>query len=436
MKPNQEKINNLIEAQFHYFESGQLEEAETVVDSLMKPLSSLGRYPELLGILEKTIELVDDPDDRVYIYQARALMALGRPDDALAVLDLVELKIGDNRELKAAILLDKGTSLRRLGEFSRAEEIIEDYQEAYGIYEDLRKESESEEFRRMFRENQGTCLFGEGNIYQYFLDDGETAMERYRDSRAVFDEVKSPDGIADATKQMGEIYASPQFHEYYSVKLADDSLAQALAIYRENDYQKGVLETLYQLGRLHRVETERALELFGEYLALAKRLGLVREEAVAKRHVAELQFQIARRSPETGVDAESKYLPLIQMLDEAIRVLSLFQFDAWSQRSLMNCYDVLGEIWALLGKDEKALESFQEGLKVGHNPVFESRKKGDVLRRIRLLLKVAQILFKKDRSSEAERLIADHADDFEQLELHTPSREQVQELIIRLTKGG
>jgi tetratricopeptide (TPR) repeat protein len=435
MKPNHEKINNLIEAQFHYFESGQLEEAEAVVDSLMKPLSSLGRYPELLGILEKTLERVDDPDDRIYIYQARALMALGRPDDALAILEVVEFKIGDNRELRAAILLDKGASLRRLGEFSRAEEIIKDYLEAYGIYEDLRKDAESEELERMFRENQGTCLFGEGNIYQYFLDDPQTAMARYSEARTVFEEVKSADGIADATKQMGEIYASPQFHEFYSPELADDSLQKALVIYRDINYQKGVLETLYQLGRLHRSDTDRALELFGEYLALAQSLGLIREAAVAKRHVAELQFQILLHSPET-VDAESRYFPIIQLLDEAIRILRLFQFDAWSQRALMNCYYQLGDIGSHLGNEEKALESFQEGLQVGHNRVFESRKKGDVVRRVRLLLKVAQTLFKKDRSLEAQKLLADHAKDFEQLELSTPSREQVQELITRLTKGG
>ena len=101
----------------------------------------------------------------------------------------------------------------------------------------------------------------------------------------------------------------------------------------------------------------------------------------------------------------------------------------------MNCYDVLGEMWSLTGNYGNALESFQTGLKLGHEPVFDSRKKGDVRRRIRLLLKVAQILFQKDRSLEAETLITTHAEDFKQLELPTPSREQVQELITRLTKG-
>jgi tetratricopeptide (TPR) repeat protein len=436
MRLNPEKINSLIEAQYHYFESGEVDHAAEVVEMLMKPLYALGRFPELLGLIEKTLGQVEEPDDRFYIYQARALLALGRPDEALSILELVQYEIGRDRELKAAILLDKGTSLRRLGEFSRAGEIIEDYQEAYGIYEDLQKAGESEELKKLFRENQGTCLFGEGNIYQYFLDDPNSAMEQYGQARTIFDEVKSADGIADATKQMGEIYASPQFRGFYSPEMADDSLQKALAIYRENNYQKGVLETLYQLGRLHRAESDRALELFGEYLYLARSLGLIREEAVAKRHIAELRLELARRKREAQMEVAPDLVAINALLQEAISVLHLFKFDAWSQRALMNCYYVLGELWSLVGNYENALESFQTGLKVAHAPVFDSRKKGDVRRRIRLLLKVVQILFRMDRGLEAETLITAHADDFKQLEIHTPSREQVQELITRLTKGG
>jgi tetratricopeptide (TPR) repeat protein len=436
MRLNPEKINSLIEAQYHYFESGEIDHAAEVVEMLMKPLYALGRYLELLGLIEKTLGQVEDPDDRFYIYQARALLALGRPDEALAILELVEYEIGSDRELKAAILLDQGTSLRRLGEFSRAGEIIEDYQEAYGIYEDLQKAAESADLKKLFRENQGTCLFGEGNIYQYFLDDPNSAMKQYGQARTIFSEVESADGIADATKQMGEIYASPQFSGFYSPKLADDSLQKALAIYRENNYQKGVLETLYQLGRLHRSESDRALELFGEYLNLARSLGLIREEAVARRHIAELRLELAQRKHEAQMEVAPDLAEINALLHQAISVLQLFKFDAWSQRTLMNCYYLLGELWSLMGNDENALEGFQTGLKISHEPVFDTRKKGDVRRRIRLLLKVAQILFQRDRSLEAETLITKHADDFKQLELPTPSREQVQELITHLTKGG
>jgi tetratricopeptide (TPR) repeat protein len=433
MKPNPEKINSLLEAQYHFFESGQVDEAARVVDVLMNPLYGLGRYPELLGLLEKTIENVEDPDNRFYIFQARALMALGRPDDALAILEVVPYVIGDDPELRAAILIDKGTSLRRLGEFSRADEILEDFREANQIYAELIPEAESEEDKRLFRGNQGTCLFGEGNIYQYFLENPGQALELYGQARAVFAEVESADGIADATKQMGEIYATPTFSNFYDSARANEALETALKIYRENNYQKGVLETLYQLGRLHRGEPERARELFSEYLNLAETLGLIREEAVAKRHLAELQFEATQHLE--GVEPD--YNPTINLLGEAIPVLQLFKFDIWSQKALMNCYYVLGEIWAVLKNDEIALQSFQEGVRVGHNPVFDSRREGDLQRRLRLLLKAVQILFRLDRSHEAESLMMEHADDFKHLELPVPSSGgHVLELITHLTKGG
>lgn len=436
MRLNPEKINNLIEAQYHYFESGQPEHAATVVDMLMRPLYALGRYPELLTLVEKTIESVEEPDDRFYIYQARALMALGRPDEALSILELVQYEIED-QELKAAVLTDKGTSLRRLGQSSRAGEIIDDYQEAFGIYEELLHAADSEDEWKLFRENQGTCLFGEGNIYQYFLTRPKEAMEEYGRARVIFEEVKSADGIADATKQMGEVFASPQFPDFFNPKRANDFLNEALAIYRENNYQKGVLETLYQLGRLHRAEPKHALEFFDQYLELAKSLGLIREQAIAKRHLADVRFGMAVSKPLDQVGIESDYAPVIQLINEAIPVLRLFMYDIWSQRVLVNCYYLLGEVFMILGDNKRTLEVFQQGLRLSHDQIFESRQTGDVRRRVRLILKIANLLFGTDRRGEAEAVLAEHESDFKQLEFPTPSQEQqVHELITRLTKGG
>ncbi len=431
MRLNPEKINSLIEAQYHYFESGQLENAATVVDRLMSPLYELGRYPELLNLVEKTIENVEEPDNRFHIYHARALMALGRPDEALSILELLQYEIDQDQELKAAVLIDKGNSLRRLGQFSRAEEIIEDYQEAFGIYGELLKEVESDDVKKLFRENQGTCLFGEGNIYQYFLEDPNSAMEEYQEARAVFEEVKSSDGFADATKQMGEIYASPQFRKFYSPERANEFFSHALATHRENNYQKGVLETLYQLGRLHRSEAVAALKFFEEYLELAKTLGLIREQAIAKRHVAEVRFEIEIQKLSNDMDLD----PVSRLLNESIPVLRLFTYDIWSQRALVNCHYLLGEISMVLGDDKAALQAFEDAARLSSETIFESRQAGDVRRRVRSVLKIADILFRNDRSFEAEVILAEHANDFVQLELGTPSREQIHELITRLTKG-
>ena len=426
MRLNPEKINSLLEAQYHYFASGQPEQAATVVDKLMRPLYALGRYPELLNLVEKTIESVEEPDNRFYIYQARALMALGRPDEALSILELVQYEIED-QELKAALLIDKGASLRRLGQFSRAEEIIHDYQEAFGIYGELAAESEDKELRTLFKENQGTCLFGEGNIYQYFLADPDTAMKEYAQARAIFEEVKSADGIADATKQMGEIHASPQFPAFYSPERANEFFQQALATHRENNYQKGVLETLYQLGRLHRAEPKEALKFFGEYLELAKSLGLIREQAIAKRHLAEVRFEMIQREQRDQVNLEPDYSSVIELISEAIPVLRLFTNDIWSQRALVNCCYLLGEVLMVLRDDVRALEAFKLGLRISHEEIFESRQTSDVRRRVRMLRKIADLLSRTDYPSEAEALLAEHADEFRQLELPPPSREHVEE---------
>jgi tetratricopeptide (TPR) repeat protein len=319
-----------------------------------------------------------------------------------------------------------------LGESSRAKEIIDDYQQAFGIYGDLLKAEQSEDEKIMFRENQGTCLFGEGNIYQYFLDDPNRAMEEYEEARKIFEEVKSSDGIAETTKQMGEIYASPQFPSFYSRERADEFLRRALATHREQGYQKGVLETLYQLGRLHRAEPDQSLKLFDEYLELARSLGLIREQAIAKRHVADIQFEIEIHKPHEEVNLE----PVIQLITEAITVLRLFEYDIWSQRTLVNCHQLLGEILRFLGNDIDALSAFREALLLSNDLTVEDRPVGDVRRRARSVLMIADILFRNDRHGEAEALLEEYAIDFKQLELPIPSRYEVHELITRLTKGG
>ena len=433
---NSQTVNNLIEAQFHYFESGSPEKAATIVGRLMEPLYNLGRYPELLGILRNTIEKVDDLDSRFYIYQARALMALGRADEALAILQLVHFEVEDDPELQAAILVDKGGALRRMGEFWRADEIIKDYEEAYRIYSELSPLTESEADKKIFLENTATCLFGEGTVYQYFLDEPGKAIEKYYQAQEAFGQVQSPDGIADCTKQIGEIYANRRFSTFYDRDKAEILLKRALDVFESINYQKGVLETLYQLGRLRRDNQAQARKLFERYLELAGQLGLIREEAVAKRHLAELRFQEARQGEPASVDVPEVYANVTRLLNEAITVLQLFEFDIWSRRVLVNCYYQMGLVLLAQDQNETALENFKRGLQVSDEPVFEGRFLSDVRRRTLLLLSAIQLmLLMEDQLPAIEELLATHLADFELLGLPYPAPSQVREVIARLKKG-
>jgi len=441
MMPNSQKINSLIEAQFHYFESGKPEEAAAIVGLLMEDLYNVGRYSELWNILKRTIDEVHDLNPVFYLYRARTQGALGRPDEANEELKLLWYLVDDDPELQAAILMDIGTSFRRMGDSSKSHEIIKDYQEAYEIYDEKLIPTQ-EEYRELFRENQASCLLGEGTIYHYFLEQPAEAMQKYNQALQIYGEVQSADGAGVVTKQIGEILANKRFREFYDPVAALGHFRAALEIFQKSDYENRVLETLYQMARLQRDDPEESLRLFRDCFRIANKLGLLREEAVARRHIADVEFLLFQQEvalqgpPSRDSEAWHSLSRITQSLEDAAGVLTLFKFDAWSRRALTNCYSSLGEIHKWLGDNEKALADFRSALEVSNEDIFRNRLRGDVKRRLRMLLEVVQLLYRMNQDSEVENLVAAHAADFQQLELPHPTRGGVDQLIALLKTEG
>jgi tetratricopeptide (TPR) repeat protein len=436
MRVSRQQIELWLEAQYHYLESEQPGKAADMVDLLMEPLFRVGRYSELLAILEQTLKS-GELSNSYLIFHARSLSALGRHDQALVELNAVEAEVKDQPEWRAAILIDKGNFLRR-SDISRADEILGAFREAYEIYDyKIIPNAPSETHKRRGLRNKAKALFSEGTILQYFLSDPEEAMERYAHALEIFKDAptRDEDGIAVTYKQIGEIYASKDSGRLYDRELAFKYFEDALKMFREQDSPTRILETIYQLGRIS--EPETATQIFQEYLQIAKGLGLAREEAVAKRHIAKLNVLLFEKatSPDEADTEKIRadvYDSSIALLNDAARTLQLYESDIWSRRTLANCYYTLGELWLKLDSTAKALDYFQKSLHVSNEPIFEDGSRGDIRRRLRAVLRILQLFYRKAQVDDARGLIAANEDAFFQLKLDYPAEERLDQLIIHL----
>ncbi len=408
-----------------------------MVDLLMEPLFRIGRYSELLAILEQTLKS-GELSTAYLIFHARSLSALGRHEQALVELNVVEAELKDDPEWRAAILIDKGNIIRR-SDISRADEILGAFREAYEIYDyKIIPSARTETDKSRGLRNKAKALFSEGTILQYFLSRPEEAMQRYDDALKIFKNqpTRDEDGIAVTYKQMGEIFAAKDSGALYDPKRALEYLENGLKMFREQESPTRILETIYQLGRIS--EAEKALQFFQEYLEIAKGLGLAREEAIAKRHIAELNVRLSEKatSPDDVASLEEKradvYHSSIALLNDAERTLQLYESDAWSRRTLANCYYTLGQLWLKLDSNEKAMDYFERSLKVSNEEIFKGSSPGDVRRRLKALLRMVQLFYLRGAVQDARHLIANYESDFYLLKLDYPDEKRVDHLISQL----
>jgi tetratricopeptide (TPR) repeat protein len=435
------QIKSLIEAQYHYFECNQPEEAERVVGSLLEPLFSIGRFPELLDILDRAINQLggDDSPKEFWLFHARSHAALGRYKKALAELESIELLIQDPWQ-KGMLLLDKGHCLRRLGYNSKAQEIIDGYREAYDIFEQLTARAPDQQTRHVAFDNQAACLFNEGTILQYFLKDYDAAMKKYGEALDIYKKVEDGEGVGNCYKQMGEIHGIKSWAKY-KLSLADEYLRRALDIFQENNLPKRRLEALYELARITRDSGDlgKTHALFQEYLEIAQSLGLLREESVAKRHLAELEYLLHKKELSSGKASPSEsagiYRRSIALLEEVVVGLETLESDIWSRRVLANCHYLQGKLWLELEEQDKALESFRKSLNVSEEGALRDRpqeEERDAKRRLLATLRVIQIYLQRGDVGQAQEIASSRQKDLVRLDLGAISPERVGELIKHL----
>ena len=388
-------------------------------------------------MLVQAINAISETNHKFNIFHARTLSALGRHDEALDELEVVEHEVWNDQELQAAVLIDKASFRRRLGEATRADEIISDYQKAYGIYEKLIAETRDQEERERFIDNQGSCLFNEGAILQYFLNSPESALDRYQKALELFKKVEDADGIGTSWKQMGEIYGNKLFKEFYNIERAVEWLTRALGVFEENNLQNRKLEAFYELGRITRSNPERSLQVFQQYLIIARELGLIREEAIAQRYIAEFEFLIFKNRvstdvrPPSNTEAKEIYERTARTLNQSVNVLNGIKFDLWSRRELANCYYLLGRLLLDQENTGEALKYFNHSLDVTNEPVFRHRIRGDVRRRVKALAQIMQILLSSNENQKVGVLFDQFRADFDLFRNSYPDQ-KIGEILDRL----
>jgi tetratricopeptide (TPR) repeat protein len=291
----------------------------------------------------------------------------------------------------------------------RAEENIDYKRQAYNNYARLlpRVEAEGEDYKRALS-NMASCIFDEGAIRQYFLKRPAEALESYGYALSIFADVGDADGIGVVYKQAGEIFGWRDFPEFYDPERSAFFFERALSIFRENYLPRRMLETLYQIGRLFRRPYRAALEKFQEYLKIAGELQLSREQAIAKRHIAELTYllhkeELAERGRPGPEQEEQFYTSVIGLAEEAARVLRVLAFDAWSRRALANCHYLMGRVYLDLGRAGQGLEQFKRSLEATQDAERFAGTE-DVKRRALARLRIIQVLVQTGGTERLEQL--------------------------------
>ena len=165
---------------------------------------------------------------------------------------------------------------------------------------------------------------------------------------------------------------------------------------------------------------------------------MAREEAIAKRHLAELDVLLVEKTfpPDDDANLETKradvYHSSIALLNDAERTLQLYESDVWSRRTLANCYYTLGKLWLKLHSTEKAMDAFEQSLKISNEEIFKGSSPGDVRRRLKALLRKVQLFYLRGAVQDARKLIVNYEHDFYRLKLDYPDEKRVDHLISQL----
>jgi tetratricopeptide (TPR) repeat protein len=436
MKLDQQQIRDLVEAQYHLFESRRPEKAAEIIGRLVESLFETGRFPELLYMLEQVLNEIPHPEPRLIVFHARTLTNLGRHEEALAELELVELQVKTDWVLHAAVLVDMSNALRRLGDVLATDRMISNYRKAFDLYTaGLKSETLGNEEKSAHRENQGTCLFDEAAIYLYFLENPNGAMDRYLEALRIFEDVKSEEGIGLTFKQLGEIYGSKSYREFYNPSLADEYFSKALAKFDALGLQQRRFETLYQVGLQQKTNPERALAVFRECGQIAHNLGLLREEAIAGRYIAELEFLSYEKRPESAHRSKeigAIYARTVEALRDSARILETLKSDNWSRDVLADCYYLQGRLCLQADLFDMSLDLFRNSLRVRSDPVPQNRLKHARKQRLKAILRIIELSFLSNSPPDTQRFYADFHDDLEILGIRQLDRGNLSEFIREL----
>jgi tetratricopeptide (TPR) repeat protein len=426
------QIDDLVEAHYHFWESRRLDEAAEVMQILAEPLLDSGRYADLLHMLEQVLDSMDPPDSRLAVFHARALLSLGRHEEALAELEYLEFAVKNDPALHAAVLIDKSTAMRRLGYTLDSIEIIKNYRTAFEIFTKLTLQEKDTHERLVYRENQAACLVDEAAIYLYFLGNPLESREKYLAALKIYEDVGSKEGTGLVHKQLGEIYGFKRYGQFYNPVVAEEHFYRALSEFKELKSRTRLLETLYQLAKVHREDLERSLGLFQECHQLASDLGLLREEAITSVRVVEIQVMMHERSHGSGLSPEHTrfYFGIMEVLERSSQVLQNWAPDTWSRRVLADSYYLQGRLWLKMKAPEEAENRFRASLEICL-PTMKRNISDDRDRRMKAVLRLMEIQLIKNRPEDLARLFVAFRDDFAALEIPVPDQASLPDLIHR-----
>ncbi|MBI4488880.1 MAG: tetratricopeptide repeat protein [Deltaproteobacteria bacterium] len=265
LMPSGSTVDILLEAHYHLRCAGDKEGAATLLEGMAQHLSLTGRLHELDQLIQEMPEQLLARKAWLRVWQARIWNTWGRGDEALQLLNSIQLEPQAVVEAKTAATFDIAEIALKHGDYEAAEE---SYRQLLAAYPENDKVS-------------SVAYHSFGIIHQH-RGDYDNALEWYQKSLALKERLGNLHGIATSYHQIGIIH---QHRGDYDNAL--EWYQKSLALKERLGNLEGIAGSYHQIGMIHqdRGDYDNALEWSQKSLALMERLGNLHGIAAAYCHI-------------------------------------------------------------------------------------------------------------------------------------------------------
>jgi len=301
-----------------------------------------GEYELALKLIEKLAKrdaLSTDEKIACKLIESKLRIKLGELESAFPLIKEIFQTVQslENPQLKIDALIVKAEMLWHLGKLDEGLRVVKKGEEHL---EENRLEHMPE--LEWVKERRGELLNQKGILYWY-KGDLDRALECYKESLAIKEELDDKNGVADSFNNIGLVYWSKgdldRAMKYYQ---------QSLAIREKLDNKQKIATSLNNLGNVYSMkgDLDRAMKYYQQSLAIREKLDNKQEIATSLNNLG-VVHQL-----KGDLDRAMKYYQRSLVISQELNM----------KRDIALALNNLGDILQLKGELDQALQYFQRSL--------------------------------------------------------------------------
>ena len=327
------ELGDLLRTRHYWFETGEYERADDIVQAATEPLDRWGQWALLLWLLQQSVATLSGSNKAVALGNlATVLMNLGDYHTAAAYFEAALPYFEGDEALsqKSAVLHQVGMLHQDQGEYPQA---LDFYRRSLKIKEEIGN-----------RAGVSKSLHQIGTLHQ---QQGEypQALDFYQRSLKILEEIGDRAGVARSLHQVGMLHQQqgeyPQALDFYK---------RSLKIKEEIGDRAGVSGSLHQVGTLHQQHGEypQALDFYQRSLKIDEGIG-------DRAGVSKSLHQIGMLHQQQG-----EYPQALDFYQRSLKI----EEEIGDRAGVASSLHQVGNLHYLQGQYPQALDFYQRSLKI------------------------------------------------------------------------